>query len=137
MTSVYPNFTQAARQNQAYVNNYGRQKSVTDPVWVGSEGDRAALQRTTYPSPSAKAYFNSPLYNQQLRNFVTTGLQGRGKSIRDRTSMTGKSDYSTYGKKEKTYELVSMDTQSGLDNMDMLIGVGILGAAVAFILFTR
>lgn len=134
MTSVYPNFEQAARKNQAYIHDYGTQKSVTDPVWVGAEGDRAAVQRSTYPSQRAREYFSGPLYNQQFANYLTTGTQGRAKNITDRFQLTGMADYSTYGRDSKEYETVST---KGVDSLDMLIGVGILGAAVTFIMLSR
>lgn len=134
MSSFYPDWGQAARKNQAYERDYGQDKSVNSPVWAGSEGDKVALQRSAYPSPSAYSYFTGPVYNQQYRNQITTGLQGRAKSIYDRYELTGMADYSTYGRETKEYEEVSM---GGLESTDMLIGVAILGAALVFILMSR
>jgi len=72
-----------------------------------------------------------------LRTLVTTGLQGKGKTIKDRVQLTGKNDYETPGRGVREYEMVSMGSPSGIENTDMLIGVAILGAAVAFILLMR
>lgn len=135
MSAVLPNFDSAARKNQAYLRDYGQDKSVYSPVWAGAEGDRAALQRSSYPSSDAYQYFSGPLYNQQYRNLLTTGLQGKGKYITDRHALTGMADYSTYGRNEPEYETVAMD--SGVGNFDMLIGMIILGAALGFIMFYR
>ena len=74
------------------------------------------------------------MYNQQYRNLVTTGLQGRGKYITDRHAMTGMADYSTYGRESMEYEEVAMSSPS---NTDMLIGMVILGTALAFLMFYR
>lgn len=135
MSSVYPNFDAAARKNQAYLRDYGQNKSVFDPVWAGAEGDRVALQRSSYPSQNAQSYFSGSVYNQQFRNLLTTGLQGRGRTISDRYALTGASDYSTYGRGQPEYQLV--ETQGAITNTDMLIGMIILGAALAFIVFYR
>lgn len=135
MSSVYPDFDAAARKNQAYERNYGQDKSVFSPLWTGAEGDKVALQRSSYPSMAAQEYFDGPVYNQQFRNLLTSGLQGRGKKITDRFQLTGMADYSTYGKEELIYQPVSMS--SSPDNIDMLIGVGVLGMALAFMLFYR
>jgi len=135
MSRVTPNFTQAMRANQARAADYGTYKSVTDPIWTGAAGDRAALYRGAYPSASAMAYFEGPTYNQQYRNLVTTALQGRGRKITDRVLWTGQNDYDTSGRNAKEYQLVAMD--SGVENMDMFIAMGILGAAIVFIFMTR
>lgn len=135
MSSIIPDFGSAARKNQAYLRDYGTDKSVFSPVWAGAEGDRAALQRSAYPSSRARAYFSGPLYNQQYRTLLTTGLQGKGKHITDRYALTGMADYSTYGRNQEEYELVEMG--SGLGSTDMLIGMIILGAALGFIMFYR
>ena len=134
MSSFYPDWGQAARKNQAYERDYGQDKSVNSPVWAGSEGDRVALQRSAYPSKNAYNYFNGPVYNQQYRNLLTTGLQGRGKTIHDRYQLTGMADYSTYGREEREYTPVSM---GGLDSMDMMVGAAILGGALIFIVLSR
>jgi len=132
MSSVFPNFDAAARKNQAYLRDYGQDKSVFSPVWAGAEGDQVALQRSSYPSASAYQYFNGPIYNQQYRMLLTTGLQGRAKSVTDRHSMTGMSDYSTYGRDVMEYEELSTDSPN---HMDMLIGMVVLGAALGFLMF--
>lgn len=135
MSAVFPNFDSAARKNQAYLRDYGQDKSVFSPIWAGAEGDRVALQRSSYPSASAYDYFSGPVYNQQYRMLLTTGLQGRGKKITDRYAFTGMEDYSTYGREEPEYKTVEMD--SGIGNFDMLIGMIVLGAALGFIMFYR
>ena len=43
-------------------------------------------------------------------------------------------DYATYGRNEKEYQEVSM---GGLDGMDMMIGMAILGGALLFIVLSR
>lgn len=134
MSSVYPDFDAAARKNQAYLRDYGQDKSVFSPVWAGAEGDRVALQRSAYPSSSAYQYFSGPIYNQQYRNLLTTGLQGRGKYITDRHTMTGMADYSTYGREEKEYAKVEMQSPG---SSDMLIGLVIIGATLAFLMLYR
>lgn len=134
MTSVYPDFDSAARKNQAYLRDFGQDKSVYSPVWAGAEGDKVALQRSSYPSSKAYSYFSGPLYNQQYRNLLTTGLQGRGKTIKDRYQLTGMADYSTYGRETKEYEDVVMTSP---DSTDMVIGAIVLGAAVMFLFFYR
>jgi len=134
MSSVYPDFDSAARKNQAYERDYGQDKSVFSPVWAGSEGDKVALQRSSYPSTSAYQYFSGPLYNQQFRTLLSTGLQGKGKTIKDRYQLTGMEDYSTSGRESKEYELVAM---SSPDSTDMIIGSIILGAALMFLIFYR
>lgn len=134
MSSVFPNFDAAARKNQAYLRDYGQDKSVFSPIWAGAEGDQVALQRSSYPSASAYQYFSGAVYNQQYRNLLTTGLQGRGKYITDRHAMTGMADYSTYGRDEAEYKEVSMQSP---DHMDMLIGMVVLGAALAFLVFYK
>ena len=134
MSSFYPDWGQAARKNQAYERDYGQDKSVNSPVWAGSEGDKVALQRSAYPSQRAYQYFSGPVYNQQFRMQLTTGKQGQARSIHDRYQLTGMSDYSTYGREEKEYELVSMQ---GLDSTDMLVGAAILAGALVFILLSR
>lgn len=135
MSSVYPNFDAAARKNQAYLRDYGQEKSVFNPVWAGAEGDRAALQRSSYPSQNAQQYFTSGLYTQQFRNIITTGLQGKGRTIRDRYQLTGTADYSTYGREQPEYELV--ETGGGVDQTDMMIGMIIVGAALMFLMLYR
>lgn len=134
MSSVYPDFDAAIRKNQAYKRDYGDDKSPFAPVWAGTEGDQVALQRSSYPSTSAYNYFNGELYNQQFRTLLTTGLQGKGKTIRDRYQLTGMEDYSTYGRESKEYELVSMSSPS---HTDMIIGCVILGAALMFLVFSK
>lgn len=134
MSSVFPNFDAAARKNQAYLRDYGQDKSVFSPIWTGAEGDQVALQRSSYPSASAYQYFSGSVYNQQYRNLLTTGLQGRGKYITDRHAMTGMADYSTYGRDDAEYKEVSMQSP---DHMDMLIGMVVLGAALAFLVFYK
>lgn len=135
MSAIYPNFDAAARKNQAYLRDYGQEKSVFNPVWAGAEGDRVALQRSSYPSESAQQYFNGPIYNQQFRNIISTGMQGKAKKITDRYALTGMADYSTYGRNTTEYELV--EVSSGVTNTDMIIGMLILGTALAFIMLYR
>ena len=81
MSFVTPDFGAAVKKNAVYDRDYGQYKNVQNPMWVGAEGDKAALFRGSYPSMTAQAYFKGPIYNNYYRNFVTTGLQGKGTSI--------------------------------------------------------
>lgn len=136
MSRVAADFGEAVKKNNVYDRDYGQYKNVQNPMWTGSEGDKAALFRGSYPSMRAQTYFNGEVYNQYYRNFVTTGLQGRGASIYDRVQLRGQedTDYDTSGRNVAEYEQVSMQ---GIGSTDMLIGMALLGGALAFIMFTR
>lgn len=136
MAKVIPDFRSAIKKNLAYERDYGQHKNVQSPIWTGAEGDRAALYRGAYPSVGAQRHFSGSVYNGYYRNFVTSALQGKGKSIYDRVQLNGAEDYDTSGRNEKEYSLVSMNA-SGLTNTDVVIGAGILVCALAFIVFSR
>lgn len=136
MAYVRPDFQSAMKKNLAYEKDYGQYKNVQSPVWTGAQGDRAALFRGAYPSFTAKQYFDSAQYNGYYRNYVTTGLQGKGKSIYDRVELTGAEDYDTSGREMKEYSLVSM-APVGISSTDMVVGMGILACALGFIVFSR
>jgi hypothetical protein len=129
MTTSYPDWGWAARQNLAYDEHYGQHKSVDNPVWAGAEGDKAALLRATYESAAAQSYFQGPVYNQQFRTMVSTALQGKGRTMFDRVQLTGMDDYYTYGRNEKEYSMVSAYS---LSSADYMIAVGAIGAALLF-----
>jgi hypothetical protein len=134
MSFVTPNFGAAVKKNAVYDRDYGQYKNVQNPMWVGAEGDKAALFRGSYPNTNVYSYFNGATYNNYYRNFVTTGLQGKGTSIYDRVQLTGADDYYSDGRNVKEYQLVSMQ---GIDTTDMMVGMAILGGALAFILLSR
>ncbi len=136
MSYVVPDFTSAAQKNLAYEKDYGQYKCVQNPIWTGAEGDRAALFRGIYPSATARSHFLSSEYNTYYQNFVTTGLQGKGKSIFDRVELTGQEDYDTSGRDIKEYSLVSMNPL-GLGQTDFVIGAGIIVCALGFIVFSK
>ena len=129
MTTSYPDWGWAARQNLAYDEHYGQHKSVDNPVWAGAEGDKAALLRATYESAAAQSYFQGPVYNQQFRTMVSTALQGKGRTMFDRVQLTGMDDYYTYGRNEKEYSMVSAYS---LSSADYMIAVGAIGAALLY-----
>lgn len=136
MAYVVPDFDSAIKKNLAYERDYGQYKNVQYPIWTGAEGDRAALFRGSYPSYTAQNHFKSATYNGYYRNFVTSGLQGKGKSIFDRVELTGADDYDTSGRNQKEYSLVSM-SQTGLSSTDVIVAFGVLTCAAAFIVFSR
>jgi len=134
MAYVTPDFTSAMKKNLAYERDYGQYKNVQSPMWSGAEGDRAALFRGIYPSQTATAHFKSSAYNTYYRNFVTTGLQGKGTSIYDRVSLTGAEDYDLSGRDIPAYSLVPME---GLSSTDVIVAAGIFTCALGFIVFSR
>ena len=136
MAYIKPDFGWAMKKNLAYEKDYGQYKNIQNPIWTGAEGDRAALFRGSYPSYSAQEHFKSAQYNGYYRNFVTTALQGKGRTIYDRVQLTGEDDYDTSGRNTKEYSLVSM-TPSGLSSTDVIVAAGILTCAMGFILFSR
>lgn len=136
MARVIPDFKSAMKKNLAYEKDYGQYKNVQHPVWTGAEGDRAALFRGSYPSFTAQHHFKSAQYNNYYRTMVTTGLQGKGKSIYDKVQLTGGEDYDTSGRNMKEYSLVSL-APSGLSYTDIVVGTGILGCALLFIMFSN
>lgn len=136
MAYVVPDFGSAIKKNLAYEKDYGQHKNVHSPIWTGAEGDRAALFRGSYPSFTAQQHFASPTYNVYYRNLVTSGLQGKGRSIYDRVQLTGTEGYDTSGRNQKEYPLVSMSS-TGVSNTDVVIAFGVLTCAAAFIVFSR
>ena len=139
MAYVVPDFTDAMKKNLAYERDYGQYKNVQSPVWSGAEGDRAALFRGIYPSQVANSHFKSGTYNTYYRNFVTTGLQGKGKSIFDKVSLRGGEDYDVSGRDAQEYSLVSMEGSDfyGMSSTDVVVASGILACAIAFIFYSR
>lgn len=136
MAYVAPDFGSAVKKNLAYEKDYGRYKNVQNPIWTGEEGDRAALFRGSYPSSSAEQHFKSAAYNGYYRNFVTSGLQGKGKSIYDRVQLTGAEDYDISGRNQQQYSLVSM-APAGLSSSDVIVAAAVLSCALGFIVFSR
>lgn len=130
-------FTGSIRTNLAYDNTYGQHKNVHAPHWTGDEGDKAALMRSSFPTPATMAYFNGNIYNTQLRNYATTAMQGRGKSIYDLTKLKGENDFDTSGRNQVEYKTVTATNTSYLTNTDLLMGAGVILAAVVFICLTK
>lgn len=129
-------FTGSIRTNLAYDNTYGQHKNVHAPHWTGDEGDKAALMRSSFPNPATMAYFNGNTYNGQLRNYVTTALQGRGKSIYDLQKLKGENDFDTSGRDKIEYKTVST-SETSFTNKDLWIAAGIIIAAFVFITVTK
>ena len=115
MARVIPDFKSAMKKNLAYEKDYGQYKN---------------------PSFTAQHHFKSAQYNNYYRTMVTTGLQGKGKSIYDKVQLTGGEDYDTSGRNMKEYSLVSL-APSGLSYTDIVVGTGILGCALLFIMFSN
>ena len=134
------NWDEAIRKNLEYDVHYGQHKSVHHPHWAGEEGDKAALYRGAYVSPTAINYFNSASYWQQYRNYVTTARQGKGRTIGDRVQLTGENDFSNPGRNEMEYQKVAMTSaveNGGYGTSDIAIAVGIFGLAVVLLMYSR
>jgi hypothetical protein len=132
MAKVQPNFKSQFQKNLAFQENYGSQRSPFSPEWTGAEGDRAAIMRIVYPTPQSKQYFNSANYNAFRRNYVTTALQGSGRSIGDAVMLTGKDDYTPQKGRSKDmrkteYALVSMTPEN-----EMWLGAAAVALAGMF-----
>lgn len=126
-------FTGSIRTNLAYDNTYGQHKNVHAPHWTGDEGDKAALLRATFPTAATMSYFNGPIYNAQLRNFATSALQGKGRTINDLTKLKGENDFDTSGRDKVEYKPVSTSSMAYMGDSDVYIGAGIILAAIVFI----
>lgn len=136
MSKVDVNFAQQQRKNLEYQANYGSRKSVFSPHWTGSEGDRAAIMRMVYPSPQAASYFKSPAYNAYTRNYVTTALQGQGKTIADPVQLTD-IDYKPQTGRNSNFIYTAWPKvgQAMSQQQEMYLGMATLFGAASFLLF--
>ena len=137
MAQVDVDFSKQRRKNLEFQENYGSRKSVFSPHWTGSEGDRAAIMRMVYPSPQAQSYFRSPAYNSYNRNYVTTALQGQGKTIADPVQLTDvdyRPDIGASKNMIKTaWPFVSMEWPNNQN--EMYLSMAVLFGAVSYLLF--
>lgn len=140
MSRIKPDFSGQVRVNEGYVRDYGEDKAVYSPKWMGQEGDQAALARMSYPSVQAQAYRQGPGYLTHYRNLVTTALQGKGSSINqlggNYTRLTGSDDFNNDGRYSKEYSMVALSGGS-VSNTEIMVGMLIVFAAMAFIFMSR
>lgn len=137
MAKVDVNFSDQLRKNLEFQENYGSRKSVFSPHWTGSEGDRAAIMRMVYPSPQAKAYFKSPAYNAFTRNYVTTALQGQGKTIADPVQLTQADYHPEVGRSKNIVQTFwpFVDMKWPEKEKEIYLSLAVLFGGVSYLLF--
>lgn len=86
-------FEDAVRKNLEYQQTYGSQKNANSPHWYGSEGDRAALMRSTFPSVQANQWERGDIKNIHLLNYLSSGTMGQYSNVSQITTLQGNDDF--------------------------------------------
>jgi len=86
-------FDDAIRKNLEYQKTYGTYKNADSPNWTGSEGDRAALMRSSFPSVQANDWQRSQIKNIHLLNYLSSGTMGQYTNLSQITTLQGNDDF--------------------------------------------
>lgn len=132
----HPDFGTAVRLNQAYQQVWGSQNSVNDFHWSATEGDLAALQRSSFPSQYAQNWFNGKQYNNYWMNMVTTGSKGMVQTMNDTWKLfAGADDFTPdVARAKPDYGLVSLEKKSVYNQNELLLGVILVLTAGGFLM---
>lgn len=106
-------FEDAIHKNLEYQQTYGSQRNANSPHWYGSEGDKAALMRSAFPSVQANQWEKSDIKNIHLLNYLSSATMGQYTNVSQITTLQGNDNF------DVTPKLTNIAQETGWNTLKM------------------